>query len=777
MSQSAINKTSRNKRIRLEIQLSGILQGIGFRPTVFRLASELNIGGWVLNSSDGVKMEIEGFTDCCELFIKRLREEIPSPGRIETYKESRLAPCNDYEFRIVESIGGKRGITPIPPDVAVCRHCLTDLFNPHNRRYLYPFTTCTLCGPRFSVVRSFPYDRSRTSMADFKMCPECEREYSNPFDRRFHSQTNSCSKCGPRLTLTDSTGTPICCDPIKGTIEYLRSGKIVAIKGIGGFHLACNALDFNAVDTLRTRKGRGEKPFAVMAKDISKAREFCRIDSIEEELLMSPLSPIVLLERGNRRAASNVAPGVGSLGLMLPYSPLHHLLFNYPEIDETDALELLVMTSANRSEEPIVKDNIEAFERLGDLVDAILYHDREIVQRADDSIFRVIAGKPVVIRRSRGLVPETLKVSPDSELFEPVILGTGGDLKNAPAIFMGGRIVPGPHVGDLASPIAQDFFGKSLSTLTEYLEATPKIAAIDPHPEYFSSNFSDQAGMETVRVYHHHAHAAGLLAEHGLDGPAIVATFDGTGFGVDGTIWGGEFLLCDLKNFTRVAFFAPFHLTGGESGIREPIRIAAGLLAHNFFLPQEFESLFEDHGKNVSYWLKAAAKGINSPMTSSAGRLFDAAAAVIGFKRKINYEGQAAMWLESLADTRELREYRYEILKSEVWQIDSHSLIRAVARDIMSGVSPGIVSAKFHNTIARVTVDILRELADKYSIQLIGISGGCFQNRLLTERIVKYLAGSDLTLLTHGSVPPNDGGLAIGQVVVALKTMNCRTEE
>ncbi len=465
---------SRNT-VRKHIVLTGVLQGIGCRPTVYRVATRLRLSGWVVNTTQGVRIEIEGAPDQCDRFIKELPAAIPFPGRIDSAVVQDVTPLGEFGFRIDASIQGERTVTPIPPDVATCKQCAEELFDEGNPRYLYPFVTCTLCGPRFTVVRAFPYDRERTSMADFTMCERCGAEYSTPDDRRFHSQTNSCPECGPTWWVTDNKGTRIEGDPILKAVEMLAAGKVLGIKGIGGFHLACDALNEAAVNALRDRKGRAEKPFALMAADVDTVKRYCSVTQIEEQLLTSAVSPIVLMEISGLSPAANVAPFVGTLGVMLPYSPLHHLLFRHPEVPAERRLELLVMTSGNRSEEPIVRDNDEALERLEDLVDAFVFHNREIVLRADDSIFRVIADNPTVFRRSRGLVPGDFKIhekflgatsdsgqASDSEQQVPVILASGGDLKNAAAVIKRDQLVPGPHVGDLASPVGQEYFKQSI---------------------------------------------------------------------------------------------------------------------------------------------------------------------------------------------------------------------------------------------------------------------------------------------------------------------------
>ncbi|WP_041286359.1 carbamoyltransferase HypF [Desulfomonile tiedjei] len=766
------------RTVRKHIVLTGILQGIGCRPTVYRVALRLRLAGWVVNTTQGVQIEIEGPESQCDRFLKELTQAIPLPGRIDATTVQDVPPKGESDFRIEASIQGERTVTPIPPDTATCGECVSELFDPENRRFLYPFTTCTLCGPRFTVVRSFPYDRERTSMADFTMCPQCAAEYSTPEDRRFHSQTNCCPDCGPKLWLTDSGGEPISGDPISRAVELLMRGKVLGIKGIGGFHLACDALNPEAVDLLRQRKGRAEKPFAVMMPDIATVERYCIVTESERDLLTSPVAPIVLMQKGAEQTAENVAPFVGTLGVMLPYSPIHHLLFRPPDIPPDRRPEVLVMTSGNRSEEPIARDNEEALDRLHDLVDAFLFHDREIVLRTDDSILRVIAGNPTVFRRSRGLVPGEFRVprigsglNEKDDSLAPVILAAGGDLKNAAAVIKGDRLVPGPHVGDLASPVGQDYFLQSVRVLTEYLEAEPGIVAVDPHPEYFSSTLASETELVVDEVFHHHAHAVSLLFQHGLSGPAIFAVFDGTGYGTDGTIWGGEFLIADRRNFSRAGHLSLFPLPGGEAAIREPIRILAGLLAQDGELRSEFGPLLGSHINKAPLWLEAVRKRLNSPYTSSAGRLFDAAAAVAGFHRHVTFEGQAAMWLEALADPHETGEYPIRFLGDDPLIADSAALIMEAARDMLSGTAQSRIAARFHNSMARLITRALLEFSQRTGLETVGLTGGCFQNKLLTERTVELLRETNLHALLHSSIPPNDGGIAAGQALSALSRL------
>jgi hydrogenase maturation protein HypF len=789
----SINVAHPSNITRIHIFLTGILQGIGCRPTIYRQAAGLGLVGFVRNTSDGVHIEIEGNPQACEHFISRLYHIVPFPGKINSLSSTEIPVLGENNFVIQTSLHGTRSATPIPPDVSVCRECLSELFDPNNPRYLYPFITCTLCGPRFTVVRGFPYDRERTSMADFQMCKRCSEEYAAPLNRRFHSQTNSCGECGPRLFMLDSKGAVVGGDPILHAVELIRSGKILAIKGIGGFHLACDATNENAVGLLRKRKARHEKPFAVMMRDIEEVMKYCEIDDIEHRILNSAVSPITLLRSSGIKPASNVASGMGTLGVMLPYSPVHHLLFKHPVIDSGDRLSCIVMTSGNLSEEPIVRSNEEAIEKLGHIADAILMNNRDIVLRADDSIVRVIAGRAVVFRRSRGLVPgefslhdsigikknfspplsdNRLSSGKEHESFSRVVLAAGGDVKNALAIATrDGRVVPGPHVGDLESLPAQEHFQASAKMLSDYLEADPEVVAIDPHPEYFSSRISMNFGTSVEKVFHHHAHAVSLLVEHGEPGPGLFVVFDGTGYGPDGSIWGGEFIICDRVGFNRVGRLGLFALPGGQAAIREPVRIMASLLSSDGALPQEYEVFFGDDLKMVSVWLSLIGKKFNSPMTSSAGRLFDAAAALCGFRRPVNFEGQAAMWLETIADPEEKECYRVNFESNAPLVIDVKSFMTQCAEDLADSVPASIAAARFHNTLSEAVAISCERLLKESGLKIVGLTGGCFQNKLFTERTLEKLLERDIKALVHENIPPNDGGLAIGQATVAQERM------
>jgi hydrogenase maturation protein HypF len=579
------------------------------------------------------------------------------------------------------------------------------------------------------------------------------------------------------LILTDPFGRRLEGDPVVEAIRLLAAGKVVAVKGIGGFHLACDALNHSAVADLRRRKGREEKPFAVMMRDMATVEGRCRVSTVERELLTSTAAPIVLLPKRGDCVAPNVAPFVGTLGVMLPYSPLHHLIFRHPAAAEDLRPLVLVMTSGNYSEEPLARGNDEALERLSGIADAFLMHNRDIELRADDSIMRVIAGGPTVFRTSRGLVPCEFTLAGDAENNEAsaggrsdalVILGAGGDVKNALCIIKGRRAIPGPHIGDLASPAAQDYFVQSAAVLTAYVEASPDLIAVDPHPEYYSNRLAEDMRAPVREVYHHHAHAVSLLTQHRLEGPELFAVFDGAGYGPDGTIWGGEFLVADRRSFTREAHIGLFALPGGEAAIRDPARILAGLIAREGTLDERFRPLLESRWDEARVWLEAMRKGINSPLTSSVGRLFDAAAFAAGFKRRVAFEGQAAMWLEAQADPSEAGSYRIRFNRSALLTIDPRALITQVADDALNGYPPSVTAARFHNAVAGMILEAAIQVCGRTGGKRVGLTGGCFQNRLLTEKTAALLEKQGFEVLLHRSVPPNDGGIALGQAVSQL---------
>jgi len=752
-------------QIRKEIHVFGVVQGVGFRPYVYRLATDRDLGGNISNTPAGVTIEIQGRAELVEDFISRLPGEAPALAQITRVSVRELPCAPDRHFEILPSREGAHASALVSPDVAVCDDCLLELFNPHDRRYLYPFTNCTNCGPRFTIVRDIPYDRPRTSMSAFPMCEECRAEYDDPRNRRFHAQPNACWKCGPQLQFWNPQGIPSDLrDPILAASSHLQAGEIVAIKGLGGFHLAVDATNAAAVDRLRRRKHRVEKPFAVMVPDLAAARQFCEIEFDAEALLTSRQRPIVLLPRKEDTAVAEiVAPCQRDLGLFLPYTPLHHLLF------AVGGFAALVMTSGNLSEEPIAIDNREAVERLGAIADFFLVHDREILLRCDDSVVRVSAGKPRQIRRSRGYVPSPIRLREDL----PPVLAVGGELKNAICLTRGNLAFPGQHVGDLENAASFDFFRESIAHLSRILEIEPEIIAYDFHPDYLSTKWAlAQKGARLVGVQHHHAHIAACMAENGLDGRVIGLALDGSGYGLDGRIWGGEALIADYANFERRAHFAYVALPSGAAAIREPWRMAVSHLAQVFgedFMGLDIPFVRSLEPRKIDVILRMIAQRVNSPLTSSCGRLFDAVAALIGIRREVSYEAQAAIELEMAArPSRDAAAYPFGIRREGgCWQIDSSPLFRAIVEDIRRNTGVETISRRFHNGLVEALARLACLLRDESSLDRICLSGGTFNNLLLLEPLVCKLESLNFQVFTHSQVPAGDGGLSLGQALVA----------
>ena len=747
---------------RAKVTVRGAVQGVGFRPHVFRLATELRLDGWVLNSSQGVFIEVEGSPEVLRQFLLRLEREKPPRAVIQSLEFSFLDPIGYENFEIRESYECGPKTALILPDIATCADCLREILDPDNRRYRYPFTNCTNCGPRFSIVEALPYDRSKTSMRKFAMCPECECEYHDPRDRRFHTQPNACSRCGPQLRLCDAVGAVLSLrnDALRHAAELVRAGKIFALKGIGGFQLIADARDKAAVTRLRDRKRREEKPFAVMYPSLEAVREDCAVSELEERLLLSPESPIVLLRRLERRASTtlcaSVAPGNPNLGVMLAYTPPHHLLLRelgFP----------IVATSGNLSDEPICTAEDEALERLSGIADAFLMHDRPIVRHVDDSIVRVVRGRELVLRRARGYAP--LPVHLPVPL--PCVLAVGAHLKNSVALSVGRNVFISQHIGDLETSQAWSAFRKVAADLPQLYNATPDTIACDMHPEYLSTKYAAQLSAPTRPVQHHWAHALACMAENELEAPVLAVSWDGTGYGLDGTIWGGEFLLAGDSGFQRVAHLRQFRLPGGEAAIKQPRRSALGVL-HEIWGSKAAErreiALVSDFAEREFLLLRQMlAKGVNSPVTSSAGRLFDAVASLVGLRQCATFEGQAAMELEFAIEPGLDDAYPFLVQGSEPFVVDWRPMIEAIVKEISARCSAGVIAAKFHNTLAEMIVAVARRIEQERVV----LTGGCFQNCRLTERCVQRLIDAGFRPYWHQRVPPNDGGIALGQIVAA----------
>ncbi len=755
-------------QVRKEIQVSGIVQGVGFRPYVYRLAKDRNLGGNISNTPAGVTIEIQGPPDVVEDFVSRLPEQAPALAHITGVMVREMPTEPTWFFEILSSQAGEHASALISPDVAVCDDCLRELFDPQDRRYRYPFINCTNCGPRFTIVREIPYDRQNTSMSAFSMCGLCRAEFQDPRDRRFHAQPNACRECGPQIEFWNTQGHSMnALDPIEAAVERLRSGQILAVKGLGGFHLAVDATNPAAVERLRRRKRRVEKPFAVMVRDLEAAGRFCEINEEARKILGSRQRPIVLLSKlkGNP-IAGNVAPNQRDLGVFLPYTPLHHLLFAAGEFTA------LVMTSGNLSEEPIAINNREAVERLGRIADFFLVHNREILLRCDDSVVRLSAGKLRQIRRSRGYVPAPVRLH--MEL--PRILAVGGELKNTVCLTRGNLAFLSQHIGDLENTESFDFFRDSSKYLSRILEIEPEVIAHDLHPDYLSTKWAlTQKGVRLVGVQHHHAHIAACMAENRIDGQVIGLSLDGTGFGTDGHIWGGEAFLADYASFERAAQFAYVPLPGGAAAIREPWRMAVSYLAHTFgqdFLGLDIPFVQKLERRKAEFILRMMAQRVNSPLTSSCGRLFDAVAALIGIRQEVSYEAQAAIELEMLArSSSETDGYPLAIRREDGRrQIDTSPLFGAIVEDLRRRVCTETISRRFHNGLVETLVRLACSLRQESSINRICLSGGTFNNLIVFELLNRKLESNGFEVFSHSVVPTGDGGLSLGQAFVAAQS-------
>ena len=750
------------ERKRIEIQ--GIVQGVGFRPFVFNLAQRFGITGWVLNDSFGVRIEAQGKSRALQEFLEQLRNNPPVLAQITNFTVQDVEPASDRKFAIRKSRRHFTKFTLSSPDISVCPDCLRELFDPANRRYRYPFINCTNCGPRFTIIRDIPYDRPQTTMADFPMCEDCLREYQDPGNRRFHAQPNACPVCGPRIWLVDSSGNQLPGDALKQCIRFLRAGKIVAIKGLGGFHLAVDATNEEAVQALRARKHRYQKPLAIMSETAEIARTFGQVSSEEREILENPRRPICLLKK---RHPSPIAPSVSPdndyFGVMLPYTPLHYLLMREGQFTA------LVMTSGNISEEPIVIDNREALQRLQGIADYFLMHNRDIYQRADDSVVRVMNGRISYIRRSRGFVPQPVIVK--TKLTS--VLAVGGELKNTICLNKEHFFFLSQHIGDLENAETLEFFEQSIMHLEKILEIKPQVIAYDLHPEYLSTKWAlSQNELPVTGIQHHHAHIASAMAENGLTGRVIGFSMDGTGYGPDGTIWGGEILLADELDFTRAVRFSTVPMPGGEKAIREPWRMALSYcLAAGIKI--DVERFFPDvSAEEANLVERLIERKINAPLTSSCGRLFDAVAALSGLRHRVGYEGQAAMQLEARLDfpgSVPLPEaYHFALRKNEnLWEIDWRPLFRELLDDLNHQQTPSTISRKFHLALVNIFREVALELRKEFKMDRVVLSGGCFQNRFLTEELIGKLRESEFRVYYHTAVPPNDGGLALGQAYIA----------
>ena len=752
---------------RVRVRVAGIVQGVGFRPYVHRLAHAHGLAGWVLNDAHGVLLEVQGPVRAVGDFLAELPERAPPLARVTQVTRERVPLSGTGDFAILESVAGADPVAQVPPDAATCDECLAELLDPADRRHRYPFVNCTNCGPRFSIVTGVPYDRPQTTMASFRMCARCQVEYDDPGNRRFHAQANACPACGPALTLVDAvTGrmTATGGDALSAAVGALLDGAIVAVKGIGGYHLACRADSESAVAGLRRRKRRDAKPFAVMAADLAAARSLIDLPEELAAVLTSSRRPIVVARRrAGIPVAGGVAPGSSDLGVILPYSPLHHLLL-------ADAGVALVMTSGNVSDEPIAHRDADALARLSPIADRLLVHDRPIHVRSDDSVLRAVAPDrtPIMLRRSRGHVPEALALP----VAAPVpLLACGGDLKSTFCVAKGDRAWVGPHIGDLGELSTLRSYAEGVEHFESLFGVSPALVVHDLHPDYRSTVYALQrAGVETLAVQHHHAHLAACLAEHGETGPAVAAIYDGTGFGPDGSVWGGELLVGGLRGFRRAGHLWPVRMPGGERAIRQPWRMACAWLAAGADgVPDVPEPL--RGAVDAGVWRAAAQlafSGLSSPSTTSAGRLFDAVAALGGLRAEVSHEGQAASELEAISDPA--IEDGYPLVLGEdaagVIVLDARITVSEICADLAAGVAMSAVAARFHVAMAQATATALGTLATRHAIATAVLSGGVWQNRRLLTETARRLERAGLRVLVPVVLPPNDGGLSFGQAAI-----------
>ncbi len=768
------------------ISVRGIVQGVGFRPFVYGLAVKHNLKGSVYNTSEDVRIEVEGRAEAIKQFERELKTKAPPLAHIENIAVEYHRPVGYKDFRIGESQAQAGKYQLIPPDVATCQACLDELLDPEDRRYHYPFTNCTNCGPRFTIIEDMPYDRPKTTMRCFQMCPQCQAEYDNPLDRRFHAQPNACPECGPRVQLVDNRGNVVNeSNPIAAASQLLREGKIVAIKGLGGFLLACDATNDSAVRTLRRRKNRPSKPLAIMVATVDEAKKHCYVLPEEEKLLTSPQSPIVLMIwKEDSSVSREVAPSLWFLGIMLPYTPLHHILLR-------DTGLPLVMTSGNLSEEPIARDNDEALRRLSGIADYFLVHNRDIYSRYDDSVGIVERGTSQLVRRARSYAPYPIRLPFKARQ----VLGCGAEEKNTFCLARDDYAFVSQHIGDMENMETLEHFDNTISLYKRLFHIEPEIVAHDLHPDYLATKYAEElgeSGMKLIPVQHHHAHIASCLADNGLESPVIGVAFDGTGMGADGNIWGGEFMVTNYRDFRRTGHLEYLPLPGGDAAIKRPYRTAVGYIL-TLLGEDALAAVIANEAKQsqpasigrvteveVGLIKRQIERKINSPLCSSMGRLFDAISALLGIRGEIDYEGQAAVELEMAAYSSVIatgvshrtisnaqESYLYRIVADkEIRIVQLKDLLSAVIEDSHRGISKGMIALKFHNTVARMINEMCHLIADETGINRVALSGGVFQNRLLLRRSTDLLESSGFQVFTHRQVPCNDGGISLGQAVV-----------
>ncbi|HEY4691446.1 MAG TPA: carbamoyltransferase HypF [Anaerolineae bacterium] len=791
------------------IHITGVVQGVGFRPFVYGLAARLSLSGWVRNTSAGVDIEVDGSPEALTAFAESLRTQAPPLARVDAVRVTPRLPNGFTTFEIIRSEPVPDAFQPLSPDVSICPDCLRELLDPADRRYRYPFINCTNCGPRFTIIKDIPYDRPLTTMAHFEMCPDCAAEYADPLNRRFHAQPVACPTCGPQTWLQNSdcgfgnAESSTIHNPQSAITEVRRllaEGKIVAVKGLGGFHLACDATNDAAVAELRRRKGRVDKPFALMMPDLETAERFCEVSDEERSLLQSPQRPIVLLNKlsnqpsiqpTNQHISESVAPGQAALGVMLPYTPLHYLLFDEGQTtkDESSSvirLSALVMTSGNFSEEPIATDNEDAVARLAPLADAFLLHDRDIYVRCDDSVVRVFEGRELPIRRSRGYAPYPVRLPFDA----PPALAVGAELKNTFCVTHSDYAFLSHHIGDMENYETLRSFEEGVAHFERLFRIRPEVIAYDLHPNYLAARYAlERAGRDGLRaigVQHHHAHIAACMAENGLRGdwPVIGVAFDGTGYGSDGATWGGEFLIADYRGFERAAHLAYVPLPGGDAATRHPYRVALSYLHQaGIEWTGDLAPVVAASPAERAAIARQIESGLNTLPTSSVGRLFDALSSIAGVRQSANYEGQAAIEFEALADAAERGEYEFEVIRrteaagSNQFSVSAVPVIRAAVNDVRAGVPAPVISARFHNGLAAMLRDVCLALREERGLNEVALSGGVFQNVTLLKRVLDLLRAANFTVYTHRIVPPNDGGLALGQAMVGIADCGLRIDD
>lgn len=764
---------------RYVLEITGIVQGVGFRPFIYSFAKSMNLKGWVSNTGKGVIIEFEGSDIDINDLTEKIKEQAPPLSIIKDIQVKELTSKGYKNFEIRHSIEDTKKQVFISPDVSICSDCANELYNSNDHRYMYPFINCTNCGPRFTIIRDIPYDRKNTTMNIFPMCEKCEGEYTNPLDRRYHAQPVSCYDCGPSLKLLDSQRNEVKTDDYISFIrKEIMQGKIAAIKGIGGYHLACDAYNTYAVGRLRQRKHRDEKPFALMTKDISTAYKHCCINNEEKKLIESFRKPIVLLQkREDCVLPDQIAPGNPFLGLMLPYTPLHMLIFDYP-IDNTAFTDTLVMTSANISSEPIVYKDEEALENLGGIADYFLTNNREIYIRTDDSVTRVFRNKEYIIRRSRGYVPLPITADVFDSQHIPSILACGGELKNTFCLNKENEFYPSHHIGDLENAETLSSFEEGIEHFKNMFNIEPEVIAYDLHPEYLSTKYAMDSNITVkIPVQHHHAHVASCMAENGINGDVIGVAFDGTGYGEDGHIWGGEFFTGNYAEFKREGHFDYVSMPGGERAIKEPWRMAVSCLEKCFadgitdiYSLIDQNNFFESVDRNsIKIILNMIQNKLNSPLTSSAGRLFDAVSAMLGIRKTINYEGQAAIELEQAADKAVSEAYDFELKQQgNEFVINTALIFSGLMHDMKNGTDKGISAMKFHNSVVNIITAGCEMLREKTGLNRVILSGGVFQNMTLLEKTLQALEIKAFEAYTHSLVPSNDGGISLGQAVIAV---------